>query len=249
MYFQNYSLPICRFTGDEGPGSNVTDLYHPIPKSGHSEWYMVGRDEGLLQCTANRSLCTKSSSLPCCLSNTEIVWRGRSCSQIYLHLSSSQCLVFLNWKKENVFMFPAGRSCLHLFVSIKKVYVSLLICIVPFTWLLPWSIHMLRNAFLEQLALNICWSDICMQLGQVWMWQRCAAQACSLTVAFITEEFPLRQHLEMWEYIYAVARLHELLKLLSCQGISHHSLADFCGDCFNKNKRGKNESCRCIAQL
>lgn len=113
-----------------------------------------------------------------------------------------QCLVFLNWKKENVFMFPAGRSCLHLFVSIKKVYVSLLICIVPFTWLLPWSIHMLRNAFLEQLALNICWSDICMQLGQVWMWQRCAAQACSLTVAFITEEFPLRQHLEMWESIF-----------------------------------------------
>lgn len=57
--------------------------------------YMLGRDERLLQCSVNRPLCTKSRSLPCHLCNTEIVWRGRSCSQIYLHLSCSQCLAFL----------------------------------------------------------------------------------------------------------------------------------------------------------
>lgn len=136
MYFQACSLPLCRFTGCESLRHIVRGLYRSVPREAHSVLHagkMCRAITGLC-----RSLGSKSDSLTC-LSSTDILGKGRTCSGSYLHLPCSQCLIYLNQnKKESLFKFPAGISWQHIFISMaREVYGTLLICTIPPTQFLP----------------------------------------------------------------------------------------------------------------
>lgn len=145
MYFQAYSLPICRFTGCESLRHIVRGSYRSVPCEAQSMLHDGKRYRAITGLC--RSLGCKSDSLTC-LSSTDILGKGRTCSRSYLHLPCSQCLIYLNQnkKKESLFKFPAGISWQHVFISMaREVYGTLLICTIPPTQFLPWSIRMFEQ--------------------------------------------------------------------------------------------------------